>query len=448
MIPVFGWGFCFSGGQSVPSSESLSTSAIIRRVWLGQLLFSAGHALTTGGFLNYFADPYFKGLTLAFAVLQITPESAESLSVITRWIVQRCGNPKIVWWSALVLARIAALAIPGIVIGGAVPGTPGVIALIIGSLAACYLLLGISHTAYLSWLSQRVPEVNWGRMLASRSIAVSLVTIAMTGTASRLVDWTLHQTGWGRELVYPVLFSVGGGICLVSIVPLLVLPAGEAIPPQAPAPSGYDDQYLPQAQSSLSTFRRAWNDIGFRRFLLGSWHLAFFQGLTQTAQFQFSKSILKVSLSDYYAMVSLMLLLQIPLAALSGKLVDRGHERTVMVLGLLGLSAAMGCWTLAGWYGISWLWAAYFIWGGFGLVNVAQPSLALKLSPRVDNALQLSLYRPIGGLLAAIAGLIGGSVLTQYAEGSQLAPLVVFQALFLISGFGRAMAALWFLPRV
>ncbi len=51
----------------------------------------------------------------------------------------------------------------------------------IGSLAACYLLLGISHTAYLSWLSQRVPEVNWGRMLASRSIAISLVTIAMTG---------------------------------------------------------------------------------------------------------------------------------------------------------------------------------------------------------------------------------------------------------------------------
>lgn len=409
-------------------------------------MFSAGHALTTGGFLNYFADPYFKGLTLAFAVLQITPESAESLSVITRWIVQRCGNPKIVWWSALVLARIAALAIPGTVIGGAVPGTQGVIALMIGSLAACYLLLGISHTAYLSWLSQQVPEVNWGRMLASRSIAVSLVTITMTGTASRLVDWTLHQTGWGRELVYPVLFSVGGGICLLSIVPLLAVPAGETIAPRASSSRGNDNQDTPRTQSSWGTFCQVWSDIGFRRFLLGSWQLAFFQGLTQTAQFQFSKSILKVSLTDYYAMVSLMLLLQIPLAALSGMLVDRGHERTVMVFGLLGLSAAMGCWTLAGWYGTNWLWAAYFVWGGFGLVNVAQPSLALKLSPREDNALQLSLYRPIGGLLAAFAGLIGGGLLNQYAEGSQLAPLVVFQAIFLISGFGRALAALWFLP--
>jgi MFS family permease len=141
-----------------------------------------------------------------------------------------------------------------------------------------------------------------------------------------------------------------------------------------------------------------------------------------------------------------MLLLQIPLAALSGWLVDRGHDRMVMVLGLMGLSLAMACWTLAGWYGPGWLWAAYFIWGGFGLVNVAQPSLALKLSPREDNALQLSLYRPIGGLLAAIAGLIGGGVLNQCATGQQLAPLIVFQSLFIFSGLGRSLAALWFLP--
>lgn len=424
------------------SSEPLSTPAIIRRVWLGQLLFSAGHALTTGGFLNYFADPYFQGLTLAFAVLQITPEAAESLSVVTRWIVQRCGNPKTVWWMALLLGRLAALLIPGIVIAGAIPGSQVVIALMIGSLAFWYLLLGISHTAYLSWLSQRVPEVNWGRLLASRSIALSLVTIAMTGTASRLVDWTLQETGWGRDVVYPVLFSVGGAICLLSILPLLAVPGGP--------PSRTSNPHLSASgeppRTSWQTLHLAWGDRSFRRFLLGSWQLAFFQGLTQTAQFQFSKNILKVSLTDYYSMVSAMLLLQIPLAALSGWLVDRGHDRKVMVLGLLGLSLAMGCWTLAGWYGPDWLWAAYFIWGGFGLVNVAQPSLALKLSPREDNALQLSLYRPIGGLLAAIAGLLGGSVLSRYAEGSQLAPLVVFQMLFLISGVGRGLAALWFLP--
>ena len=423
-------------------SEPLSTPAIIRRVWLGQLLFSAGHALTTGGFLNYFADPYFKGLTLAFAVLQITPEAAESLSVVTRWIVQRCGNAKTVWWSALLLGRLAALLIPGLVIAGAVPGSHTVIPLIIGSLALWYLLLGISHTAYLSWLSQRVPEVNWGRLLASRSIAISLVTIAMTGTASRLVDWTLHETGWGRDVVYPVLFSVGGGICLLSIVPLLAVPAGASIiTGDARLPGSAEP-----ARSSWQTLRRVWGDRRFRRFLLGSWQLAFFQGLTQTAQFQFSKNILKVTLTDYYSMVSAMLLLQIPLAALSGWLVDRGHDRMVMVLGLLGLSLAMACWTLAGWYGTGWLWAAYFIWGGFGLVNVAQPSLALKLSPREDNALQLSLYRPIGGLLAAIAGLIGGGVLNHYATGQQLAPLIVFQSLFIFSGLGRSLAALWFLP--
>lgn len=422
--------------------EPLSTAAIIRRVWLGQLFFSAGHALTTGGFLNYFADPYFKGFAFAFAVLQITPEAAESLSVVTRWIVQRVGNPKQVWWISLLLGRLVALAIPGLVLCGAAPGSHLAMAFMIGCLGVWYLLLGISYTALLSWLSQEVPEIRWGRMLASRSIAISLVTIAMTWTASRLVDWAMRGTGWDKTLVYPVLFAIGGGICVLSILPLLSVSSRVANSDDPPA-SGEPER---AATSNWQMLSKAWANIGFRRFLIGSWQLAFFQGLTQTAQYHVSRKVLGVSLSQYYTFVSVMLLLQIPLAALSGWLVDRGRDRQVIVYSLVALSLAMGFWLLAVWFGAGWLWGAYLIWGLFGLVNVAQPSLALKLSPRGDNAIQLSLFRPMGSLMAAISGLIGGTILSRFAEGAELAPLGVYLWLFVISGVGRALSALWYLP--
>jgi Major Facilitator Superfamily len=443
-----------------PHTSSVPASSIIRRVLLGQLLFSAGHALTTGGFLNYFANPFFKGFVVAFAVLQVTPEAAESLAMVTRWLVLRWGDRKTVWWVSLVGARLAALAIPGLVYAGMEPGTTGAIPAIIGLLGAWYLLQGVSYTAYLSWLSDLVPEVQWGKMLGRRSMAISLVTVCMTYIAAAFMDRTQLWSATERLNAYVVLFGLGGVLCLASILPLVGLAGrrtlrvvGFALGGNAPVDcsssgsphSTLNPQRLPSLWASIGPpLRLAFIDPTFRWFLLGCWQLSFFQGLTQTAQYQFSANVLHVSQFDYYGMLSVMLLLQIPLAAIAGWLVDRGHDRIVMVGGLLALSSAMGCWWMATWHGPRWLMGAYVVWGLFGLVNVAQPSLGLKLAPRSDNLVQLSLFRQIGGLLAALAGMLGGLVLDGYSHNGGLPPLEVFRWLFIVSGVGRATAALWY----
>ncbi len=430
-------------------SQSLMSRSVIRRVLLGQLLFSAGHALTTGGFLNYFANPFCQGFAVALAVLQVTPEAAESLAVVTRWLVIRGGGRKTVWWVSLVLARLAALAIPGLVYAGMVPGTSGAIPAIIGLLAVWYLLQGVSYTAYLSWLSDLVPEVQWGKLLARRSMAISLVTVCMTYNAAAIFDRTKLWPAGDKLNAYLVLFGLGGVLCLASILPLIGLRAGERVCEHSTSPprdgQGCPSYITPTLWQSISPqIRLAFSDPTFRRFLFGCWQLSFFQGLTQTAQFQFSANVLKVSQLDYYGMLSVMLLLQIPLAGLSGWLVDRGHDRKIMVGGLVGLSLAMGCWWMATWYGPAWLMAAYVVWGLFGMVNVAQPSLGLKLAPRSDNSVQLSLFRQIGGLLAAVSGMLGGLVLDRYSQQGVMPPLEVFRWMFIVSGLGRATAAIWY----
>lgn len=440
----------------------IATPTVIRRVILGQMLFSAGHSLTTGGFLNYFANPFFKGFAVWMAVMQIIPEAAESLALITRWLVLNWGNRKTVWWGSLVLGRLAALAIPGLVLLGMEPGSPGAMPIIITLLAAWYLFQGISYTAYLSWLSDLVPEVNWGQLLARRSMAISVVTLCMTYLAAELLDRVKGMPSPEKLSGYTVLFACGGVLCLASILPVVGLPSvtmlragmGQGEPETANASFSLWDSIGPQLRLALT-------DTSFRRFVWGCWQLSFFQGLTQSAQFQLSANLLQVSQLEYYRMLSVMLVLQIPLAAWAGRLVDRGHDRRVMVWGLLGLSLAMGCWWMATWsvepnstrrgMGHFWLMTAYVLWGGFGLVNVAQPSLGLKLAPRSDNSIQLSLFRQIGGLLAGLAGMLGGLVLDQYRQGAKLPPLEVFRWLFLVSGIGRAWAAMWFIgtePRI
>ncbi|MFO1007236.1 MAG: hypothetical protein U0929_14840 [Planctomycetaceae bacterium] len=444
------------------STALLATPAIIRRVILGQMLFSAGHALTTGGFLNYFANPFFKGFVVWMAVMQIIPETAESLSVITRWLVLRWGGRKTVWWVSLVLGRLAALAIPGLVFYGMKPGDTGAMSAIIVLLGLWYLLQGVSFTAYLSWLSDLVPEVNWGRLMARRSMAISLVTLCMTYVAAVLLDRVRGLLVPERLPVYTLLFACGGLLCLASILPVVGLPR-VAMRGTCEGENGRqgdggleDGVVVPSLWESIGPqLKWAFAEPAFRRFVWGSWQLSFFQGLTQTAQFQLSANLLHVSQYEYYQLLSVMLVLQIPLAAWAGRLVDQGHARRVMIWGLLGLSLAMGCWWMATWSveegasqssisGIAWLLASYVLWGGFGLINVAQPSLGLKLAPRSDNAVQLSLFRQIGGLLAGLSGLLGGLVLDRFSQGAKLPPLEVFRWMFIVSGIGRATAALWF----
>ena len=444
------------------ASPTPETQAVIRRVILGQMLFSAGHALTTGGFLNYFANPFFKGFAVWMAVMQIVPETAESLAVITRWLVIRWGGRKTVWWVSLVLGRLAALAIPGLVFFGMKPGTTGAMPAIIVLLGLWYLLQGVSYTAYLSWLSDLVPEVNWGRLMARRSMAISLMTLCMTFIAAALLDRVKALPMPETLSGYTVLFACGGVLCLASILPVMGLPRvamggtceGEI---GRQGEGGQEDGVVVSSlwESIGPQLRLAFSEPTFRRFVWGSWQLSFFQGLTQAAQFQLSANLLHVSQFEYYRLLSVMLVLQIPLAAWAGRLVDQGHDRRVMTWGLLGLSLAMGCWWMATWSvegdpihaattGKAWLLASYVLWGGFGLINVAQPSLGLKLAPRSDNAVQLSLFRQIGGLLAGLSGLLGGLALDRFSPASKLPPLEALRWLFVISGIGRATAALWF----
>ncbi|MBL8851574.1 MAG: MFS transporter [Planctomycetaceae bacterium] len=423
--------------QDVSPPASASIARVTRRVVIGQMLFSTGNVLSTGGFLYYFANEFRPSAAL-FALLQVAPEVAESLGVFARPVVDTFGGRKRAWMALLIIGRLAALVIPAMAFPALRPEGVDPFWIIVTSVAVWYACQGLSFVAYLSWLSDLAPERQWGRFFAARQMSTIVVSLIVPVAAAMTRERWLKQLPDGaRDWSFAAIFIAGGVLALGSIVPLWRLP----------------DVPRRTASSSLQSWSllpRILADRSLRRVLAGSWWLALAQGLSQAAIFKFQVEVLHVPLSRYYVLSSVMLVLQLPLAVLAGRMSDRYGDRRPLMLALWTVSPAL-LFLMSATPQTWWLlFGAYALWGLFGIINVCQQNLVLRLAPATDNTLQLGLFRQVGGLLAGLAGLCGGLWLDDLLLDSasvNIAGLVLgpFQIVFAASLLGRITAPLWFL---
>lgn len=419
--------------KSSPPLPSLAT--VTRRVVAGQMLFTTGHVLSTGGFLYYFANEFRPSAAL-FALLQVVPEIAEAAGLLVRPLLALFGGRKRTWIILLLAGRTAALGVPAMAFPELRP--PGVdpFLVIVACVACWYVCQGLSYVAYLSWLSDLAPERRWGRFFATRQLASLAVMLVVPTAASVLRGrWINTLPEDARLHSFVLIFVLGGMLAASSIIPLLSLP-------NVAAPTFV--RRLP----SLRVLRAAVGNRSFRLLLAQSWWLSFAQGLSQAALFKFQVEVLKIPLETYYVLSGLMLLLQLPVTMLAGRLSDRYGDRQPLMAALFAVAPALLFWIAATperWW---LLFGAYALWGLFGMVNVCGQNLALRLAPASDNTLHLGLFRQIGGLLAGLAGFCGGlwlDALLSEPAGVTIAGLMLgpYQVVFLVSFLGRITAPLW-----
>lgn len=393
------------------------------------MLFTAGHSLTTGGFFTYFLAE-FQPTGSWYALLLIAPETASSLSVLTRAAASLGGSRKTVWLAGLLGGRLAALLIPMALFWPENPAHKFTFLLV--CTVVWYLLQAIGYVSLVSWISELVPEVNWGKLFSRQQIGKGIVSLTVPLAAGLLRAYYIRglpveQARW----TYAVIFLAGGILTMGSVVPLLSLP---------------DVPWKPPAVR-----RAAWLGLrtsltgGLLLLLAGRWWLAFFQGLSQAVMTKYSIETLKVSLETYYVLTSLMWSLQLALTAWAGRLSDRNKDKSALFRSLLLVSLGTLCWSVAtpaAWW---WLIPAYAIWGLFGMVNLAGNNLCLKLAPHGDNFREFALYDQVSGLIAGMAGLIGGWWLDSLLAAQGLG-VGAFQWIFFVSFLGRLTSALWIVP--
>lgn len=409
---------------------------VTRAVVYSQMLFVAGHSLTTGGFLSYFFEE-FGPSAFALALLQILPDASEASGLTARWINRRAGGHKKTWAITFLLARLSALLIPFSLFWEFTSLHTQPQIYILSCVVLWHVFQGIAFVTYLSWLSELVPEVGWGRFFARRNIAELMIRLVVPIGIALLRRKVLDASPHDLEVIsYAVIFTLGSGLCLTSMLPLLRLP--DSVPP-----SRNDSAVATSLLSSLMSSR------AFLLLLAHGWWLSLFQGLTQAVLFKFRVRVLGISLETFLLLNALMYALQIPLSLWAGRLCDRGRDWDAYLWSLLVVSAAMLVYlsaTASTWW---LLFLAHALFGVFGMVNVCNFTIALKLAPEKDNLMHLALFRQIGGLLAGIAGLVGGLWLDDLIQNaSNPADGLDWgcRLLMLISWLGRVTAVLWLLP--
>ncbi|MBX3439280.1 MAG: MFS transporter [Planctomycetaceae bacterium] len=431
----------------------MSLHRVTRAVIASQLLFSAGHVLTTGGFLYYYADA-FGPSAFQFSFLLILPELAESVGFLARPISRRVGSRKRTWMASLLVGRLFALGVPLMAAPVLTSGDAWPFEVLVIWVAGWYVFQGIAFACLISWLSDLVPEGRWGRLFAGREVAILAIKLSvpvLVGIVRR--RWADALPDEQKLVTYVTVFLIGNAVVAASLLPLRRLPESRREPNNA-------SELPSQAAPTWTMLLRALRDRNIRWILLHSWWLSFAQGLTQSAFFKYQTSVLHLSVETYYVLNGLMLGLQAPLALWGGRLSDQGRDKQVLFWSVTAVSGAMLFWLAATpdrWWLLS---GAFVVWGLFGFVNVSGRNLMLRLSPRGDNIIQISLFRQIGGLCAALAGLLGGlwlDALLATAAASQApsgagaspsltSPLEPFRVLFLVSFVGRLTAGLWVLP--
>ena len=415
----------------------VSPVAVGTRLAATQSIFTAGHALTTGGFFNYFVSSY-KPTATWLAILQAAPEFFETAGLFARPIVMRLMSRKALWIGGLVLGRLAALVIPLVAILGQGRTATEVLPWILVAVAFWYALQGLSYIAFLSWLSDLAPERTWGRIFASRQLVYVVVTWVMSTLGGQAVRWQKANLPPDQQFwFYVVAFSIGGVVAALSFFPMAGLPP-------MPSRAVFDRQKF--VEPLLAAFR----DRDFRCLLLWAMHMALAQGFTQAVITKYQIEVLKIPLDGYLRMAAVMLSIQVVMSIVAGYLSDRVGDRNILFASHLLLSFAMVFPMLATPEKPQWQMGAYVVWGLFGIVNVVMYTLAWRLAPRSDNTSFLGLFRPLSGLTAALAGILGGVCLDQLLKRGWSTELFGrswsgFHVLFLVSFIGRFTAPFWLL---
>jgi MFS family permease len=456
--------------QPVPAVPTEQLFPGLRWVLWNAVLWTAGNALTSGAFLSYFAqDLGASGLWLA--VLLAMPEVAAVCGVTTPWWWQWGGSRRTVWLATSLLARGLTFLIP--VIGWTHRGPHGVWWLIV-LLAIAQAAQGVSTTLYFSWLADLVPRQNWGQYFARRNIYTVLVLMVVPLGGALLRDhWKRSFSPDALWWAYTVVFSAGSLLMLMSMLPLLAvaepLPGGRpgrraaiaeledvTASSQSDQPEVQPPAALPKAATVPAAIpERSWESVQRQRamtwVLAHSWCLAVANGLTQAAFFKYQYGQLKLGLTGYYLMFSVMLLCQLVWSARAGRCRTPAEHHRMLFWSTLCSAMALPFWLTVDASTWWWLFGAYVCWGAFGAVNVAGPNLMLSWSDQGQAAWPLSLFRQVAGCLAGLSGIAGGWLLDSWLtgwSGSSLSNWMpsAFHALFCLSWLGRVAAALLLLP--
>jgi Na+/melibiose symporter-like transporter len=271
------------------------------------------------------------------------------------------------------------------------------------------LLEYLGQVAQWSWYGALVPAETRGQVFSKRQALQLTFVIPISWAMSYAVDWinmATNSKSWG----YAAVHLLGSGFLLASVVVLRRLPSGEKGESEdQESQAGKPD--LRERGSSLAECLAPFRDRAYWPFLLFRDWLSFANGISQSAQFLWTKDVLGFSLLANNMFRSTMQAGQLILSIRLARYFDAAGYRRALIGAQLMVTVGLGCYLLARpesfspffWIGLGWA-----CWSFYAVHNVALPNLALKFAPPEQRAGYIAAYEALGSLLHAAATIGGG----------------------------------------
>jgi MFS family permease len=332
-------------------------------------------------------------------LLAAIPFLATLAQIPSATLVERIGNPRRVAVSFAFLARL--LWLPIILLILLLHNyDPALLLSVFMLLFALYHMLGsMSGVAWLSWMSGLVPEQIRGRFFGLRNSVLGLVTITVTLSGGRFLDW-YNNTFRDAPAVsaFEILYSVALVCGLISAVILMQKPDVPAIDHQSVRLNG--------------KIRDILKYINFRKMLL----FALFWSFSVNFASPFFVVFMLQDLHLSYTLISLMTVLSAVADLIGmgfwGNFSDQHGNRPVLIICAVGAAVSPALWYFTsgqGWF-ILPLIAVLHMAGGFFFAgyNLCSVNLVFRMVPRGGNALFFGMWSAVNGIAAAGGALTGG----------------------------------------
>lgn len=304
---------------------------------------------------------------------------------------------------------------------------PLILGLLLVLLILAHAQLSISGVAWLSWMTDVVPEGIRGRYYGLRNSIVSIATVLATFAGG----WFLDQQR-GSLAAFSLLFliaSLAGVVCAILL-------SKQPEPPKLPASAPH--------KNFLRLYRAPFRQPNFRRLLRFSvlWQFAFYFASPFFIVYILTELQVGYSLAALYTVISAGF--ELLGMRVWGHVSDRTGNKPVMTISAMMVSLLPLLWLaprksdLSFYLFIPLLHAAGgFFWAGY---NLCSTNLMFRLAPRQRNSIYFGAWAAGNGVAACAGSLLGGA-LGRWAAQHQLTvfffSLGGLKVLFLLAGVLR-----------
>ena len=396
-------------------------------------------SLAGGIFLMGYALKVLKAANYQIGILASLPLFANLIQLFGAYIIEKTGKRKSLCSLGILASRILwvfVIMLPLFVFRPIIDYRVWVLVIII---AVSSFFGSLSGVAWLSWMSDLVPEETRGSYFGKRNMISGAAGMVMVLAGGKFIQYWEASRGEGDPIGYMFLFGVGLLAGLVAYIFLVKTPdVTKSVEEKAEA-------------VNLKMFLKPLEDRNFRKllFFVSFWIFAIqfagpFYGVYMIENLKIDFA--KIAIFNTAATLATLVMMKV-----MGGITDRlGNKPAIIVSGMV-LVGVPYFWIFSTPENyLPLLYGAHIIGGAFlASLSLANFNVSIKLSPREGRAAYLAVFAALTGLVGASAPILSGAISNILGDGvRQLGPLALgnLHVIFLASSVMQLLSLTLILP--